>query len=68
MHTLNIHFRLLCGLLKDELNGKPEERTEANPDFTINLINQTDFSNEKIALLVGEDEAWGAEIRKQNEK
>jgi hypothetical protein len=41
-----------------------EERTEANRDFTINLIKNTDFSNAKIAMLVGVDEAWVAEIRK----
>jgi predicted transposase YdaD len=55
----------LEGELKGKLEGKLEERTEANRDFTVSLINQTDFSDEKIALLVGVDEAWVAEIRKQ---
>jgi hypothetical protein len=47
-----------------KLEGKLEERTEANRDFTTNLITNTDFSNEKIATLVGVDAAWVAEIRK----
>jgi predicted transposase/invertase (TIGR01784 family) len=48
-----------------KLEGKLEERTEAKRDFTISLINQTDFSDEKIAALAGVDESWVAEIRKQ---
>jgi hypothetical protein len=44
--------------------GKLEERTEANLEFTISLINNTDFSDEKIAALVGVDTNWVAEIRK----
>jgi predicted transposase/invertase (TIGR01784 family) len=44
--------------------GKLEERTNANIEFTINLIKNTDFSDEKIALLVGVDVNWVAEIRK----
>jgi hypothetical protein len=47
-----------------KLEGKLKERKEAKRDFTINLIKQTDFSDEKIALLVGVDEALVAEIRK----
>lgn len=47
-----------------KIEGKIEERTEANRDFTINLITNTDFNDTKIALLVGIDAVWVAEIRK----
>ncbi len=47
-----------------ELKGKLEERTEANRDFTINLMTNTDFDDAKIAMLVGVDVAWVADIRK----
>jgi predicted transposase/invertase (TIGR01784 family) len=45
--------------------GKIEERTEANRDFTIILITNTDFSDEKIGSLVGIDADWVSEIRKE---
>lgn len=45
--------------------GKLEERNEANLEFTINLIKNTDFSDEKIAALVGVDVSWVESIRKK---
>ncbi len=53
------------GKVEGKLEGKLEERTEANRTFTISLINNTDFEDEKIALLVGVNAAWVAEIRKE---
>jgi predicted transposase YdaD len=53
------------GEARGEAKGKLEERTEANRQFTINLIENTDFTDSKIAMLVGVDVAWVAEIRKQ---
>jgi predicted transposase/invertase (TIGR01784 family) len=47
-----------------KFEGKQEERSEANRQFTINLITNTDFSDEKIAMLVGVDVIWVAEISK----
>jgi hypothetical protein len=44
----------IIGLAK----GKLEERTEANRNFTITLITNTDFNDAKIAMLVGVDAAW----------
>ncbi len=56
------------GEAKGEARGKLEERTEANREFTINLITNTDFDDAKIAQLVGVGEAWVAEIRKSLEQ
>ncbi len=46
-----------------KFEGKMEERTEANKEFTERLITNTDHDNAKIAKLVGVEEAWVAEIR-----
>ncbi|HMP92824.1 MAG TPA: hypothetical protein PKD90_08130, partial [Phnomibacter sp.] len=48
-----------------KLEGKLEARTEANRKFTIRLIKNTDFTDDKIALLVGVDAPWVAEIRNE---
>jgi hypothetical protein len=50
--------------LEAKFKAESQERTKANRQFTINLITITDFSDEKIAMLVGVDVAWVAEIRK----
>jgi phage portal protein BeeE len=49
----------------NKLEGKLEGMSEANRNFTMSLINSTDFSDEKIASLVGVDAKWVADIRKQ---
>jgi hypothetical protein len=45
--------------------GELKAFSKANRNFTINLIKNTDFLDEKIAAIVGRDEAWVAEIRKR---
>jgi hypothetical protein len=57
----------IVGEAKGEAKGEIKGKTEANHKFTISLITNTDFSNEKIAMLVGVDAAWVAEIRKELE-
>ncbi len=51
-----------------KFEGKIEERTEANKEFTERLITNTNHDNAKIAKLVGVEEAWVAEIKKELEK
>lgn len=53
------------GKAEGKVEGKLEERNEANLEFTINLIKNTDFSDEKIAALVGVDVSWVEGIRKK---
>lgn len=53
---------------KGKIEGKIEERSVANYEFTTSLIINTDFSDEKIALIVGVEPNWVAEIRKEMEK
>jgi hypothetical protein len=48
--------------------GKLEAQTEANRNFTVSLITNTNFDDVKIAILVGVDAAWVAEIRKEISK
>jgi predicted transposase/invertase (TIGR01784 family) len=48
-----------------KLESEFKERTKANRTFTINLLTNTDFSDAKIADLVGVDIKWVAEIRKE---
>ena len=48
--------------------GKLEAQTEANRNFTVSLITSTNFDDVKIAILVGVDAAWVAEIRKEISK
>ena len=55
----------ILGEAKGEAKGKLEERTEANRNFTISLITNTDFDDAKIAILVGVDAGWVAKIRKE---
>jgi hypothetical protein len=56
------------GKWEGKLEGKLEAQTEANRNFTISLITNTDFDDVKIAILVGVDAAWVAEIRKEISK
>jgi predicted transposase/invertase (TIGR01784 family) len=56
---------IMEGKLQGKLEGKLEGMSEANRNFTVSLINSTDFSDEKIASLVGVDAGWVKEIRKQ---
>ncbi len=42
---------------------RDEARQEANQTFTKNLIINTDFSNEKIAMLVGVEVKYVAQMR-----
>lgn len=58
----------LEGEIIGEAKGIIKERTEANRNFTLNLITNTDFDDAKIATLVGVDAVWVAEIRKSLEK
>ena len=58
----------LEGKQEGKQEGRQEERSEANLEFTSSLIKNTDFSDEKIALLVGVETHWVAEIRKGIEK
>ncbi|MCU0375467.1 MAG: hypothetical protein MUF24_09175 [Chitinophagaceae bacterium] len=51
------------GKAEGKVEGKLEERNEANLEFTINLIKNTDFSDEKIAALVGVEVSWVFGIR-----
>ena len=45
--------------------AKLEKEYEDNRKFTLSLISNTDFSDEKIAMLVGVDTIWVSEIRKE---
>jgi predicted transposase/invertase (TIGR01784 family) len=56
---------IMEGKLQGKLEGKLEGMSEANRNFTVSLINSTDFSDEKIASLVGVDAGWVKETRKQ---
>ena len=56
--------KLECELI-GEVKGEVRGTTEANHKFTISLITNTDFNNEKIAMLVGVDATWVAEIKKE---
>jgi hypothetical protein len=63
LQAMHIRPSAFFRLYQKELK-KMVEWTKANRPFTINLITNTDFSNEKIAMLVGVDVIWVAEIRK----
>lgn len=43
--------------------GRKEERADSTRTFTSNLIQQTNFDDEKIAALAGVDAAWVAQLR-----
>lgn len=51
------------GEVYGKIQGKIEERSQANREFTINLLKNTDFSNEKIAGLVGVSADWVANLQ-----
>jgi predicted transposase/invertase (TIGR01784 family) len=59
---------LFEGEKKGEVKGEIKGMTKANRNFAEYLISNSDFSDAKIATLVGVDEAWVAAIRKELEK
>lgn len=48
---------------KGRKEGRVEERADSTRTFTSNLIQQTNFDDEKIAALAGVDAAWVAQLR-----
>ena len=67
LQAMHIRPSAFFRLYEKELK-KMVEWTEANRQFTINLITNTDFSDEKIAMLVGVDAAWVKKIRQELDK
>jgi predicted transposase YdaD len=52
------------GKLEGKLEGREEVKEEKNFIFTQNLITQTDFSDEKIALLANVEIEYVKKMRK----
>ncbi len=51
--------------LEGEIKGRRKERDENNRTFTISLIKNTEFDNEKISILVGVDASFVKTIREE---
>jgi hypothetical protein len=56
------------GKIEGKIEGKTEAITEQKQQFTLSLLNSTDFDDEKISLLVGVTITYVSDLRKSLKK